>query len=196
MAVMTAVLQRHTEHHSPPTEIIAVLPTATTVMSEARAIAAATMSLGRHVVLDHDQNPLLRRAATNGELDWLDSLERQETSGSSPHRGQHDDEPGVVLLGDPEQPAWDRAIDRGSLANGSYEGVSTTTFTCAATRRPTPIEPAGTWPAEPSPLRSGRAACVPQAQSAPSRQWPSGASLSMPWPASAVEQSLRRGLPS
>ncbi len=104
MALLTTILRRGDTQPSQPTEVIAIVPLATTVAGEARAVATAASALGRHVVLDPDQHPSLHRAATNGELDWLDEFDR----GGHPAQS----EPGVVLLGHPTRRDWNVAIAR------------------------------------------------------------------------------------
>ncbi len=111
MAVMTALLARNDRVPSQPSQVIAVIPLATTVMGEALAVADATSALGRHLTIDPDRHPSIHRAATNGELDWLDRIERNVADG--PIDLEHDGpEPGVILLGKTDRPAWNLAATK------------------------------------------------------------------------------------
>ncbi len=104
MAIMHAVLTRGADDLGGPTEVVAFVPLDSTVMGEARALAAAAASIGQHVVIDPTDHPELEQAASAGTLGWLDDFEHRredtETAGSR----------GVTLLGDPARPEWNRAI--------------------------------------------------------------------------------------
>ncbi len=104
MAIMHAVLSRGADEIGGPTEVVAFVPLDSTVMGEARVLAAAAASIGRHIVVDPADHPELEQAAVAGTLGWLDDFEHRDDEATL------EATPSVALLGDPTRPLWNRAI--------------------------------------------------------------------------------------